>query len=197
MRNEVVKVIAPVKARQRFHPINKQALLRYHTDDKGVHSQSQLPQEVIAVRVKRAKKAKDIMVTRVATVTPSTPIAEAARLMVRRRLSALPVVDEQDRTKVVGIVTETDLLAAPETAKEVAKVMKKRVITVSPDTPISEVAQIFAKQKVRQIPVVEQGRLVGIISLLDVIAALHRIPQDPIFQLAGIFRSTEPGWARH
>lgn len=149
------------------------------------------------MRAKRAKKAKDIMVTRVATVTPSTPITEAARLMVRRRLSALPVVDEQDKAKVVGIITETDLLAAPETAKEVAKVMRKRVITVSPDTPISEVAQIFAKQKVRQIPVVEQGRLVGVISLLDVIAALHRIPQDPIFQLAGIFRSTEPGWAEH
>lgn len=92
-----------------------------------------------------------------------------------------------DGTKVVGSVTETDLLAAPETAKEVAKVMRKRVITVSPDTPISGIAQIFAKQKVRQIPVVERGRLVGVINL----------PDDPILRLSGIFRSNKPGWARH
>ena len=61
------------------------------------------------LRMRNAKTAKDIMTTRVVTVNPSTSIEDAARLLVRRKISGVPVVDEKDKTKVVGIVTEADL----------------------------------------------------------------------------------------
>jgi CBS domain-containing protein len=118
-----------------------------------------------------AKTAKDIMTTRVVTVKPSTPIADAARLLVRRKISGVPVVDEKDKTKVVGILTEADLLAAPSGAKTVAEVMRKRVISVSPETPIDEIAAILVKRKIKRVPVLEGGKLVGIVSRIDVLRA--------------------------
>ncbi|MFA0765876.1 MAG: hypothetical protein BDTLLHRC_000829 [Candidatus Fervidibacter sp.] len=116
-----------------------------------------------------AKTAKDIMTTRVVTVKPSTPIADAARLLVRRKISGVPVVDEKDKTKVVGILTEADLLAAPSGAKTVAEVMRKRVISVSPETPIDEIAAILVKRKIKRVPVLDGGKLVGIVSRIDVL----------------------------
>jgi len=120
-----------------------------------------------------AKTAKDIMTTRVVTVKPSTPIADAARLLVRRKISGVPVVDEKDKTKVVGILTEADLLAAPSGAKTVAEVMRKRVISVSPETPIDEIAAILVKRKIKRVPVLEGGKLVGIVSRIDVLRAKY------------------------
>ncbi|MFA0761485.1 MAG: hypothetical protein HZLCBSQH_001593 [Candidatus Fervidibacterota bacterium] len=120
-----------------------------------------------------AKRAKDIMTTRVVTVKPSTPIPEAARLLVRRKISGVPVVDEKDKTKVVGILTEADLLAAPAGAKTVAEVMRKRVISVSPETPIDEIAAILVKRKIKRVPVLEGGKLVGIVSRIDVLRAKY------------------------
>ena len=121
------------------------------------------------VTVVPAKTAKDIMTTRVVTVKPSTPIADAARLLVRRKISGVPVVDEKDKTKVVGILTEADLLAAPAGAKTVAEVMRKRVISVSPETPIDEIAAILVKRKIKRVPVLDGGKLVGIVSRIDVL----------------------------
>jgi len=120
-----------------------------------------------------AKRAKDIMTTRVVTVKPSTPIPEAARLLVRRKISGVPVVDEKDKTKVVGILTEADLLAAPAGAKTVAEVMRKRGISVSPETPIDEIAAILVKRKIKRVPVLEGGKLVGMVSRIDVLRAKY------------------------
>lgn len=120
-----------------------------------------------------AKTAKDIMTTRVVTVKPSTPIADAARLLVRRKISGVPVVDEKDKTKVVGILTEADLLAAPSGAKTVAEVMRKRVISVAPDTSVDDIAATFVKRKIKRVPVLEGGKLVGIVSRIDVLRAKY------------------------
>jgi CBS domain-containing protein len=127
----------------------------------------------VEVTVVPAKTAKDIMTTRVVTVKPSTPIADAARLLVRRKISGVPVVDEKDKTKVVGILTEADLLAAPAGAKTVAEVMRKRVISVSPETPIDEIVAILVKRKIKRVPVLEGGKLVGIVSRIDVLRAKY------------------------
>jgi CBS domain-containing protein len=120
-----------------------------------------------------AKTAKDIMTTRVVTVKPSTPIADAARLLVRRKISGVPVVDEKDKTKVVGILTEADLLAAPSGAKTVAEVMRKRVISVAPDTSVDDIAATFVKRKIKRVPVLDGGKLVGIVSRIDVLRAKY------------------------
>jgi CBS domain-containing protein len=120
-----------------------------------------------------AKRAKDIMTTRVVTVKPSTPIPEAARLLVRRKISGVPVVDEKDKTKVVGILTEADLLAAPAGAKTVAEVMRKRVISVAPDTSVDDIAATLVKRKIKRVPVLDGGKLVGIVSRIDVLRAKY------------------------
>ena len=120
-----------------------------------------------------AKTAKDIMTTKVVTVKPSTSIEDAARLLVRRKISGVPVVDEKDKTKVVGILTEADLLAAPAGAKTVADVMKKRVASVSPDTSVDEIAEILVKKKIKRVPVIDAGKLVGIVSRIDVLKAIN------------------------
>ena len=92
------------------------------------------------------KTAKDIMKAKVVTVNPSTSIEEAARLLVRRKISEVPVVDEKDKTKLVGILTEADLLAAPAGAKTIADVMKRRVVPVSPDTSVEEIVDLVKKK---------------------------------------------------
>jgi CBS domain-containing protein len=128
-------------------------------------------------QMRDAKTAKDIMTTKVVTVKPSTSIEDAARLLVRRKISGVPVVDEKDKTKVVGILTEADLLAAPSGAKTVADVMKKRVVSVSPDTPVDEIAEILVKKKIKRVPVIDAGKLVGIVSRIDVLRAIS-IPRQ-------------------
>lgn len=120
-----------------------------------------------------AKTAKDIMTTKVVTVKPSTSIADAARLLVRRKISGVPVVDEKDKTKVVGILTEADLLAAPAEAKTVADVMKKRVVSVSLNTSVNEITETLVKKKIKRVPVIEEGKLVGIVSRIDVLRAKY------------------------
>ncbi len=120
-----------------------------------------------------AKTAKDIMTTKVVTVKPSTSIADATRLLVRRKISGVPVVDEKDKTKVVGILTEADLLAAPTEAKTVADVMKKRVVSVSLNTSVNEIAETLVKKKIKRVPVIEGGKLVGIVSRIDVLRAKY------------------------
>jgi CBS domain-containing protein len=124
-------------------------------------------------QMRDAKTAKDIMTTKVVTVKPSTSIEDAARLLVRRKISGVPVVDEKDKTKVVGILTEADLLAAPSGAKTVADVMKKRVVSVSPDTSVDEIAEILVKKKIKRVPVIDAGKLVGIVSRIDVLRAKY------------------------
>ncbi|MDT7894514.1 MAG: hypothetical protein LASZOEIN_001269 [Candidatus Fervidibacter sp.] len=128
-------------------------------------------------QMRDAKTAKDIMTTKVVTVKPSTSIEDAARLLVRRKISGVPVVDEKDKTKVVGILTEADLLAAPSGAKTVAEVMKKRVVSVSPDTSVDEIAEILVKKKIKRVPVIDAGKLVGIVSRIDVLRAIS-IPRQ-------------------
>ncbi len=118
-----------------------------------------------------ARTAKDVMTTRVVTVTPSTSIADAAKTLVRRKVSGVPVVDEKDKTKIVGIVTEADLLAAGPDHRTVADVMKKRVTSVTPDASLDDVAAMLVQKKIKRVPVVDQGKLVGIVSRIDVLKA--------------------------
>ncbi len=70
-------------------------------------------------------------------------------------------------------MTEADLLAAPEGAKTVGEIMKKRVVSVCPDTSVDEIAQLLVKKKIKRVPVLEEGKLVGIVSRIDVLRAKY------------------------
>jgi len=123
-----------------------------------------LPEEVVVM----ALTAKDIMTKRVVTVSPSTTVKELTELLAAKKISGVPVVDEQKR--VVGIVTEADVLAHPG-AKTVEEIMTKKVISVTPDTPVEEIAKLLAKKKIKRVPVIDKGKLVGIVSRADIVKA--------------------------
>jgi CBS domain-containing protein len=143
-------------------------------------------------------RAADVMSERVFKVRPETSVAEVAQLLVEREISALPVVDEGDR--IIGIITERDLMRrveigtlpkrpageAPGFAERTSRaaayvkahgttageIMTPKVLTVTRETPLAEIADLMEKWRIKRVPVVEAGRLVGIVSRLDLVRAL-------------------------
>jgi CBS-domain-containing membrane protein len=138
-------------------------------------------------------KVSEIMSRPVIAVTPETAIKTAAELLVERAISALPVLDSNGR--LLGIVSEADLLpietrpdprsqatplpptagSAPQT---VADVMTRRVVTVTVDTDVSQAARIMIGAGVKRLPVVDGGRVVGIVSRRDLVKVIARRDDD-------------------
>ncbi len=154
--------------------------------------------------------AKDVMTARVITVGPETPVAEIAETLVSHRISAVPVVHADGR--LVGIVSEGDLIRRPETGTAphrswwlglvatgetaaadyvkshgltAADVMTAPVVTVAEDTPLAELAEMLETRHIKRVPVVRDGKVVGIVSRANLVQALaalrgaaHRAPSD-------------------
>jgi len=135
--------------------------------------------------------AQDIMTRDVITVRPDTDIYEAGRLMIRHRVSGLPVVDEEGILR--GIITEADLLTLTgipkghvfnekvmsyisrrtSKPKKVANLMTKDVISVTPTTSVRTIAKILYKKRIKRVPVVDiKGKVIGIISRTDILRVL-------------------------
>ena len=104
------------------------------------------------------------------TVRQDADFQKALALMQEKKLRRLPVVD--DDGQVVGIVVERDLLVAAmrylQSRVEVGDVMSRNVVTVGPDADLNEVARTMLERKIGGLPVVEHGRLVGIITESDI-----------------------------
>jgi CBS domain-containing protein len=110
-------------------------------------------------------RIKDIMTSDIATVRPDTPTENAARLMFSRSISGAPVVDENNQ--LVGVVTEFDIIA--KEGRTVADIMTTDVVSVGEDTDAETVAQILISRRVRRVPVVRDGKIVGIVSRSDLV----------------------------
>ena len=142
-------------------------------------------------------RAIDVMVRDVVTVRPDTDVAEVVKLLAEHDGSALPVVDVAGN--LVGVLSEADLIhraeigtekqrpwwleavtGASTLAEEFAKSHGKRVgeimtdgaISVAEETPLSEIAAIFERKRIKRVPVVKDGKLVGIVSRSNLIQAL-------------------------
>ncbi|MFP4444975.1 MAG: CBS domain-containing protein [Desulfosudaceae bacterium] len=143
---------------------------------------------------------KDIMTTEVITVTPDTEITRAAKILIEKGINGLPVVDDAGR--LVGILCQSDLITQqkkmpipsfftlldafiPTTSsrqleKEVKKItaitvdqaMTPDPVTVSPADEISVLADLMVDKKYHTIPVVENGRLVGVVGNEDVLRTI-------------------------
>jgi len=145
-------------------------------------------------------KVKDIMTKDVVTVTRETTVMELARIFAEKHISSLPVVDADGM--LAGIVTETDLVEQDknlhiptvisifdwviylESDKKFEKELKKMtgrkagdiystdVLTVSPEDAVATVADVMSTRRVNALPVVEAGRVVGIVARIDLIRAM-------------------------
>lgn len=122
----------------------------------------------------------DYMATDVVTVTPDMDIHRAIRLLLEKKISGVPVVD--DRGGLVGLLTTKDCLNIAfstsyhnEWGGSVSDFMSRDVQTVTADTDVVEVAERFLKFKFHRYPVIRNQRLVGIISRHDVLRALDKL----------------------
>jgi CBS domain-containing protein len=122
----------------------------------------------------------------VITIEPTASVEEAAKLLAERRIGALVVTGPEQR--VVGIVSERDIVAILATrgvhALDVplTAVMTRKVTTCTPADAINSIMEVMTAGKFRHVPVVEQGRLTGIISIGDVVK--HRLQELEIEQNA-------------
>jgi len=146
-------------------------------------------------------KARDIMTRDVITIRPEATVEELARLLIKHRISGVPVID--DSGKLVGIVTENDLITQNKrlhiptiirlfdayimlgsgkmeeeirkmAAATVGDICTRDVVTVDEDTTIEDIATIMSERKIHLLPVVKDDRVVGIIGKADVVGAMTR-----------------------
>lgn len=145
-------------------------------------------------------KARDIMTKDVVTVHPQTTVRALAALLLERKISGVPVVDEAG--KVLGVVTESDLifqnkkvhlptavaildafvfLESPGKMEQelkkiagakVGDICSQQLVTVGPETELEELATLMAESKVHTLPVLDENRLVGIIGKSDIIRTI-------------------------
>src|SRR5271165_5008519 len=144
-------------------------------------------------------RAKDIMATTVITVGPEASVRDVAKVLLSNRISAVPVVDAQGQ--LLGIISEGDLVRRAELgtnhhrswwlemfsgkskealAKEdlksrgckVRDVMTKNVITAKPTAPVRDIAALLEKNHFKRVPIVEKGKVIGIVSRANLIQAL-------------------------
>jgi CBS domain-containing protein len=122
----------------------------------------------------------DIMVNKVITVDPSATVKEAARLMNKHEIGCLLVVKKGE---VVGIMTERDLLKkVVEMPRNPARVkvhdiMSKRLIVGSPSMDIPDAVRLMLQKKIKKLPIIENDKLIGLVTLTDVARATRIEPQ--------------------
>ena len=173
--------------------------------------------------------AADVMVTNVITVGLDACLQDVAHLLLTNRISAVPIVDSDG--KVVGIVSEGDLMRRAEagtgrrrswwlsllTGKEVlaaqyvkehsrkvADVMTRDVITATPDTPLQDIANILEKNSIKRVPIIKDGKMVGVVSranLLQALASLRKqieggTPNDTKIRETVVQRLNAEPWLR-
>ncbi len=149
-------------------------------------------------------QARDIMTQEVVTISPQASIEDLARLLESKKIGGVPVVEADGG--LVGVVTQSDLvkrsrdlelppalnildlhlfLETPSGFKRrlekmlgdtVREVMTPEPLTISPDMPVKKIAALMDRKKVHTLPVVDQGKLVGIVGKMDLIRGLARQP---------------------
>jgi len=155
-------------------------------------------------------KASDVMVADVITVKPDSDVPDVALLLLSNRISAVPVVD--DSGALVGMISEGDLLRRDEAgtgherswwlkllmgreilaaeflkehSRKVADLMTRDVVSAAPDTPVADIATLLERHRIKRVPIVRDGKVVGIVSRANLIQALatfrkNAVPPQPV-----------------
>jgi len=149
-------------------------------------------------------QARDVMTRNVITVTADTAVADIARRLIDRRISAVPVLDGAG--KIIGIVSEGDLMRRDESGtgrtrswwlslvespgekaaayvkshgREAGDVMTRDVLTVTEETDLGEIAALLEKHHIKRVPVLRDGKPVGIVSRADLLHGLASAKPAP------------------
>ncbi len=116
---------------------------------------------------------KEIMRTNVLVVNKGETVLQAVEMMVEYNVNNVLVLDD---ASAVGIITETDVLkkvVAPQKDAKILKVediMSEPLITAPPEMPVEDACEIMTEHRIKKLPVIEKGRLVGIVSAPEIIA---------------------------
>ena len=134
--------------------------------------------------------------TEVWTVGPEVMVLDAVRLMGEKNIGALVVVEGEE---VLGVISERDysrkIVLQDRTSRDtrVHEVLSKPAIVVKPESSIAECMELMTAKRVRHLPVVEEGRLIGIISIGDLVSWIIRSQREAIQQLEGYISGQYPG----
>lgn len=171
-------------------------------------------------------KASDVMVREVITVGPDDDVGIAAKLLADHDISAVPVVDSERR--LLGILSEADLLRREELGTEkrrpwwleaitpsgiramdyarshgrkVAELMSSKVISATADASLADIATLLERNRIKRVPIVEDGRLIGVVSRSNLIQALacapapaQSAPADREIRSAVLDRLAQQSW---
>ena len=129
----------------------------------------------------------------VVTAKLNITLREAAAVMSKLNIGSLIILDENE--KISGIVTSTDILKAIAAGKDVEEtlveeVVSKPVITIEPDKSIEDAVNIMLEHKIKKLPVVEEGKLVGIITASDIITIEPKLIEN----IAALISLKLPGY---
>jgi CBS domain-containing protein len=142
---------------------------------------------MISVRQLLDRKGRQVF-----SIAPGAAVLEAIRLMAERHVGALLVMEGE---ALRGIVSERDyarkviLMGRSSADTPVRDIMTATVITVQPETPVEECMQVMTEQRVRHLPVIESGRVVGMVSIGDLVKAVIAEQQQHIEQLESYIHS--------
>jgi CBS domain-containing protein len=161
-------------------------------------------------------QAKDIMARDVIVVPETSTVNDVAKVLLDRGISAVPVVDASGR--VTGMVSEGDLLHRSESgtrrrrswwlslfanadvladefvkehSRRVSDVMTRNVITARPETELVEIAEVLEKNRIKRVPIIEDGKLVGIVSRANLVQALTQVGRGER-AIGGVERFPDP-----
>ena len=107
----------------------------------------------------------EFMTADVITVPTTMPVEQVARVLRERQITGLPVLDDRDR--VVGVVSDIDIVT--RRGAVAADIMSPEVISVTAETDVEAVVAILANRRIRRVPVLAEGQLVGIVSRSDLV----------------------------
>ena len=147
---------------------------------------------------------RDLMTTSIVSIGPEAPLKEAARRMIEAGVSGLPVTTAEGN--LIGVITEADFVKTeagrrvekrsrllgwlfdrdrvlPDGELTVADVMTGEVVTLPPGADHAEAARLMEKSRIKRVPVVEDGQLVGVVSRRDILRAFNRADVEIIDEL--------------
>ena len=141
-------------------------------------------------------KVKDLMTQKPACATPDMDLSKVAKLMDEHKVGSIPVVENKDNLKVVGVVTDRDIATrAVAQGKnplqmKAMDIMSSPVVLVKPDDDVQDVAQLMQKHMVRRVPVIDEaGKICGMVAQADI--ALKASDQTTVGVVQSVSKPTQ------